>query len=158
MNTKHANSATARSRKRTQLVQPRVSLITEFQIRCEQLGIASDGYSPPPPPATSDWPFLVTNGSLDFNAPPECGEDAFETLPNAKMITFPLTGHAASILSECAEDIVNAFVLDPAADLNLTCLEAMRPEFVLPDAELPTPPEPLELDNLAVCVSQRLAE
>lgn len=130
-----------------QLVQPRVSLITEFQIRCEQLGIASDGYSPPPPPATSDWPFLVTNGSLDFNAPPEWGENAFETLPNAKMITFPLQGHAATILSQCAEDIVSAYVLNPDTALNLSCLEAMRPDYVLPDAELPALPEPLDLGN-----------
>lgn len=63
------------------------------------------------------------------------------------MITFPLAGHAASILSQCAEDIVTAFVLDPDADLNLTCLEAMRPEFVLPDAVLPTPPEPLAVSE-----------
>jgi len=130
-----------------QLIRERVYVIVEFEIRCEQLGLLPDTYTPAPPGVVSDWPFLVINGARDLQTSVAWGELAFETLTNADMVTIPDGGHVSSLAplapnplsgSACARGIANAFFLSPDEELNLSCLEDAMPEFVLPEDELPS--------------------
>ena len=64
------------------------------------------------------------------------------TSPAAEMITVPYGEHGSTTLSDCGLDFTNAFFLSPGEELNLACVEAMRPVFVLPDDALPEAPTP----------------
>lgn len=108
-----------------------------YQISCQQLGLAAESYSPPPPGVKSDLPTLVINGGLDGMTPPEWGNRAAQTLSQSKVVTIPMAGHTAGLLNKCGNALVAAFVLDPEAEINTACADAARPSFVQPDSELP---------------------
>lgn len=66
------------------------------------------------------------------------GGVVFDALTNAETITFPQSGHASTMLSQCAKDIAGFFITYPDAALNLDCIETMKPVFVLPGDALPS--------------------
>ena len=117
-------------------------LITDFSpvvgqiIKCEswELMAAPDAL---PNAVTSDIRTLVVNGGMDAQTAVEWGEAAFATLPNAEMITYPLSPHGASVQSECAHSVTATFFAAPNAALDLACVEEMKPQFALPDDALP---------------------
>jgi pimeloyl-ACP methyl ester carboxylesterase len=117
-------------------------LVTDFsriasdEATCEIYGLATPEFAIPPGVETG-IPMLVVNGSLDPSTPVEWGEAAFSTLRNAHMVTVPMAGHGATGKSKCAADIAATFFLYPEAELDISCIEAFRPVFVLPGDTLP---------------------
>lgn len=112
------------------------SAVVQQLITCEAWGIVNES-APLPEPVTSGLRTLVSNGAMDTATAVEWGEVTYSSLSNAVMVTFPLSPHGASVQSECGKGITRAFFNDPQAELDLTCIEEMRPIFVLNGNDLP---------------------
>ena len=120
-----------------QLIDDSASWVANYQVSCEELGLAADAYEPPLPPVESDVPTLVVNGALDTATPAEWGVRAAEALANSTVVTIPMAGHVAGLMTECGKALVQAFILSPEDPLNRSCIDAARPVFVMPGAPLP---------------------
>ncbi len=131
-----ATFETLRAYEAPQLILDPTSTLS-YQIDCEGYGLTADP-APLPDPVTSSLRTLVTNGALDGNTRVAWGGVVFDALTNAETITFPQSGHASTMLSQCAKDITNFFITYPDAKLNLNCIETMKPVFVLPGDALPS--------------------
>jgi pimeloyl-ACP methyl ester carboxylesterase len=93
-----------------------------------------DGYLDP---VVSDIPTLVLNGTLDVQTSMHWGALAAETLSNARNYIIPEAGHGTIIYQDCVKDIAAAFTNDPAAVLDVSCIDTLQPKFVLPGDPLP---------------------
>ncbi len=127
---------TLRSSEAPQLIPVGVGAVDfGFGMKCSEYGLTSS----PSEPITnsSGFPVLVSNGSLDTSTPAVWGEAVFEGLENARMVTFPNSNHGATRETQCARDITNAFFTYPERELNLSCVDDLRPVFVMPGDELP---------------------
>ncbi len=90
-------------------------------------------------PVTSDLPTLVMAGQYDPITPPEWGVRAAATLPNATYVEFPGVGHGASLSGDCPESIALAFLDNPLAPVDRTCVATMTgPPFVVPGGTVAT--------------------
>ena len=104
---------------------------TEISI-CEAWGL-----DPAPPliagPVESDIPTLILAGAYDPITPPAWGKAAAGTLSHSFYHEFPASGHNITNDNPCAEEMMAAFLRDPAADPDTSCLaDLLAPEFVLP--------------------------
>ncbi|MBF9032422.1 alpha/beta fold hydrolase [Rhodobacterales bacterium HKCCE3408] len=108
-----------------------------YQISCDQLGLAADAYAPPRPGVVSDVPTLIINAALDTMTPPEWGFRAAETLTNASVVTIPMSGHISGLNTDCGQALVQAFILSPSEDVDRSCADAAKPAFVMPEDPLP---------------------
>lgn len=88
-------------------------------------------------PVESDLPVLSLNGVLDIQTSWRWGAVAVETLPKGRNFVFPEAGHGSIAYQPCANDISVAFINDPSADLDTTCIDQIKVEFVLPMDPLP---------------------
>ena len=88
-------------------------------------------------PVVSDVPVLVAGGTNDTQTSWKWSHLAAETLSNSRVVIYPNSGHGASLYSKCGRDINAKFILDPGTELDLSCVEPLTPQFVLPDATLP---------------------
>ncbi len=86
-------------------------------------------------PVTSPIPTMVFSGKLDTQTATSWGPETARHLPNGRSVVFPETGHGALVFSQCAIDIGVAFIENPAAELDTSCTEALKPKFILPDAQ-----------------------
>lgn len=120
-----------------QLIGVRAYWPANYQISCEQLGLAAESYAPPPPPVVSDVRTLVVAGSIDVMTPAVHAYEAAETLTNATLVEIPMAGHTPGLFTDCGRALVHAFILSPEVAPNPACIEAARPSFVLPDDALP---------------------
>ena len=107
-----------------------------FGARCAGYGVSGSPLDPVV--NTSGFPVFVSNGAVDGLTPKIFGESIYANLENARMITFPNLGHGATRKSACSRDITNAFFMYPEREFNDSCVESLRPVFVLPDDPLPT--------------------
>jgi pimeloyl-ACP methyl ester carboxylesterase len=90
-------------------------------------------------PVYSDIPTLVLAGEYDPITPPAAGRLAAETLSNSFYYEFPGLGHGVT-LDSCPLTITLAFLDDPTAEPEITCLDSMRgPEFYTDDDFFLTP-------------------
>lgn len=85
----------------------------------------------------SDIPTLVLNGTLDTQTSMHWGAEAADGLTNARNYIIPEAGHGSIMYQPCAQDIATAFVNDPAASLDTSCIDEILPPFVLSDDPLP---------------------
>jgi len=83
-------------------------------------------------PVSSTRPVLVLSGSEDPVTPPSFGEDAVRTLPNARQVVVPGTGHFTSA-SGCVPALIGTFLATAdARSLDVSCLNRLhRPPFFL---------------------------
>ncbi|WP_111405645.1 alpha/beta fold hydrolase [Meridianimarinicoccus zhengii] len=88
-------------------------------------------------PVVSDVPVLVAGGTNDTQTSWKWSHLAAETLGTSQVVIYPNSGHGASLYSKCGRDINAKFILDPGAELDLSCVETLTPQFELPDATLP---------------------
>ena len=88
----------------------------------------------PTEPVTSDVPTLVIAGSIDSNTPLENAELAAATLSSSTLVSFPSTGHfpAHQGGNPCALTILAAFVTDPSAEVDTSCVPAPVAVATLP--------------------------
>ena len=112
------------------------AILYNFGVVCAGYGLS--GSPSEPIVNSSEFPVLVSNGALDVSTPVLWGEQVYENLENARMVTFPNSGHGATRETNCARDITNAFFMYPEREFNDDCIETLRPVFVLPDDPLPT--------------------
>lgn len=83
-------------------------------------------------PVTSPVPTLVFSGTLDTQTATSWGPETARHLPNGRSIVFPETGHGALAFSACAQDLGVAFIENPTAQLDTSCVAALAPRFVMP--------------------------
>jgi len=89
-----------------------------------------DGYHEP---VVSDIPVLATAGMKDTQTNPDAAAMVVRTMSNSQAILYPEAGHGVTIFSKCATDIAEAFIEDPTAKVNVSCVEGLKPKFLLPD-------------------------
>jgi len=84
------------------------------------------GFNAHPPaaenqPVRSDVPFLILSGGFDPATPPIIQARMARTLPQATLALLPAQGHGAGY-SPCGGKLVEAFIANPTAPLDLACL------------------------------------
>jgi pimeloyl-ACP methyl ester carboxylesterase len=82
-------------------------------------------------PVTSTIPTLILQGEYDPVTPPANGMLAAQTLRKSYFFLFPGVGHGvvASEASNCPNDIMNAFLDNPAEKPNASCINYMFEPF-----------------------------
>ncbi len=78
-------------------------------------------------PVESDVPTLLLSGRFDPITPAKNAEDVARTLSNATTFVFPNTGHGAFQSEKCASRIAQAFLDDPKAKPDGSCIGALKP-------------------------------
>ena len=88
-------------------------------------------------PASSTVPTLVLQGAYDRRTPVYMGKRADRELANSTYVLVPQQGHEVWIYAgDCVGQIVDAFIQDPGAELDLSCLDARKPKWALPDGSV----------------------
>ncbi|MCS7056578.1 MAG: alpha/beta hydrolase [Thermoflexales bacterium] len=89
-------------------------------------------------PVRSDVPTLLLSGRFDPITPPAKGDRVVATLTRARHLVFPNVGHSAFGIEPCADQIVKAFIADPNAPLDTTCLAQLgAPTFITSEDVVP---------------------
>ncbi|MEX5728625.1 pimeloyl-ACP methyl ester carboxylesterase [Rhodovulum iodosum] len=84
-------------------------------------------------PVSSMVPTLILQGAYDRRTPVFMGKRAARELENSTYVLVPQSGHEVwSYAGDCVGQIAGAFIQDPDADLDLSCLVARQPQWVLP--------------------------
>ncbi|WP_162798155.1 alpha/beta hydrolase [Sulfitobacter sp. JL08] len=84
-------------------------------------------------PVSSTVPTLILQGAYDRRTPVFMGKRAARELENSTYVLVPQSGHEVwSYAGDCVGQIAGAFIQDPGADLDLSCLDARQPQWVLP--------------------------
>jgi pimeloyl-ACP methyl ester carboxylesterase len=85
-------------------------------------------------PVSSDVPALILQGAYDQPTPIYMGQTANSELENSTYVLIPQQRHGTwNNAGSCVGQIATAFLQDPEAELDLSCLEARRPQWALPD-------------------------
>jgi hypothetical protein len=99
----------------------------------------------------SDIPTLLLSGEFDPTVPPEMAEVAAERLTNAYLYTFPALGHTSLGRSECATNMMQAFLDAPERAPDATCVEELPAlAFRVPAGGSGVTLEPYANDELGV--------
>lgn len=112
---------------------PYRSSVTLFA-QCQALGVESEPLSTDPP--TTQIPTLVLSGDYDATTAPSWAKEAADSLPEATLVSVPSAGHAAARWSACARDIASAFVENPTAKRDTSCLAGEEPDLLGPNDPL----------------------
>lgn len=84
-------------------------------------------------PVASDVPTLILQGVYDRRTPVYMGELAANELTRAKLVLIPQQGHEVwADAGSCAALIAAAFIADPQAPVDLSCLEVRQARWSLP--------------------------
>jgi pimeloyl-ACP methyl ester carboxylesterase len=85
-------------------------------------------------PVSSTVPALILQGAYDMRTPVYMGKRASRELANSTYILVPQQGHEVwTNAADCVGGIATAFIQDPDATLDLSCLDARQPSWALPD-------------------------
>lgn len=83
-------------------------------------------------PVTSDIPTLVVAGQFDPITPPDYGRQTVANLSRAYFYEFPGAGHGVFDSSYCPLSITLAFLDDPSASPDDSCISDMQLEYLIP--------------------------
>lgn len=84
-------------------------------------------------PVTSDIPTMIMAGEYDPVTPPAWGQQVADQLSTSTVFEYPAQGHGPSVSSECAQEMLRAFLNDPTAAPDDSCIAEMGPvDFVVP--------------------------
>ena len=81
-------------------------------------------------PVTSDIPVLAAQGLADTQTDNDAATRVAKTLSHAQVVTFPQSGHAVIFQSQCATDIMAAFIAYPDQQVDTSCTEKQAVTFV----------------------------
>lgn len=81
-------------------------------------------------PVASALPVLLLSGDFDPITPPAYAERLRPTLSNARHVVFPAGAHGQAMSDPCANRLIEAFLDDPAAALDTSCVAGRAGEFV----------------------------
>lgn len=80
-------------------------------------------------PVVSDVPVLIMEGDLDAATAPEWVDLVTPGLSAVQVVRFPLTGHSTLDKSDCARDVMNAFLTDPTQPVDTSCTASIQLTF-----------------------------
>jgi len=80
-------------------------------------------------PVRSPIPTLLLSGQFDPITPPEWGADAAAYLPNSTHLVFPSSAHGVFTDGPCPQGIITAFITDPDAVPDTSCMDNIQPPF-----------------------------
>ena len=83
-------------------------------------------------PVKSDVPTLLLSGDFDPITPPAFAAQVAAGLSRATLVTFPRGAHGQAFESPCANEIIENFLNNPMAALNLNCAAIAPSNFVVP--------------------------
>ena len=81
-------------------------------------------------PAATGVPVLLLIGGLDISTPMEWGTLAASRYPQAQQVVVPTGGHGVSFddaTGDCAREVLFGFLADPAAPVETSCVQGVRP-------------------------------
>lgn len=78
-------------------------------------------------PVRSRVPALLLVGEFDPVHPRSSSDAIARFLPNSTVVEFPGIGHGTQFAHDCPRSILRAFVLDPTAAVDTSCVDAMEP-------------------------------
>ena len=111
-------------------MQPRLRAFLEQDARVEFAICDGAGISLAPSleneAVVSEIPTLVLTGEFDPVTPPALGDLVVETLANGVNVSFPFSSHGVFSERGCARQVAAAFLDDPAEELDLSCIDALR--------------------------------
>jgi pimeloyl-ACP methyl ester carboxylesterase len=85
-------------------------------------------------PLISTVPALILQGAYDTKTPVFMGRRISRELENSTLALVPQQGHEIWVsATDCVGQIAAAFVLNPDQEPDLSCLDARRPQWSLPD-------------------------
>ncbi len=88
-------------------------------------------------PVSSTVPTLILQGAYDTRTPVYMGKRADRELANSTYVLVPQIGHEVwAYAGDCVGQIAGAFIRDPGAELDLSCLDARKPKWALPDGSV----------------------
>ena len=96
-------------------------------------------------PVESAIPTLLSSGAFDPITPPAFATVAAASLTNATEVVFANSGHGAITASECSQNLLVSYLLDPGAPLELQCSSEIPLEFVTSQEEFLAQTEPGDL-------------
>ncbi len=89
-------------------------------------------------PVSSNVPTIILQGAYDFPTPVYMGKRANRELGNSTYILIPQQGHGTWNQAEsCVGRLAAAFLRNPDAEIDLSCVEARRPQWALPAESRP---------------------
>lgn len=80
-------------------------------------------------PVVSDVPVLIMEGDFDAATAPEWVDLLTPTLSASQVVRFPFTGHAVLGKSQCAVDVMAAFLDNPTQPVDGSCAAAIQLTF-----------------------------
>jgi pimeloyl-ACP methyl ester carboxylesterase len=102
-----------------------ILLLTALTCSDVDVAAAPPGFNDP---VRSDIPTLVLAGEYDPVTPPDQSRHASESLSHSTFVLFPGMGHSEVFASpECPEIIFRAFLADPLANVDTSCIASMGP-------------------------------
>ena len=78
---------------------------------------------------TSGVPTLIFEGGFDPVLPPSLGSDIAKTLTHSTIVTIPAGSHGNAMGTPCATSISGAFVDNPSAPLDTSCVASLPQPF-----------------------------
>lgn len=118
------------------------SVLEEYIALCDVVDVPElpDGTDTDP---VVDVPTLVLSGWLDVRTPTARSLEVAKALPNATLVTFWEGTHVQlGEVNLCAGQIVRAFVADPSAGIDPSCIDEIPARgFVLPDMTMSIDPK-----------------
>ena len=100
---------------------------------------------------TSDLPTLILSGEFDPVTPPAWGRHVASTLVRSYFFEFPGVGHGASAVAGCPQEMMVAFLADPAGAPDDACIEAMRAwQFDVPAEQVTIELVPFASDTFGI--------
>jgi pimeloyl-ACP methyl ester carboxylesterase len=116
----------------------RFPIVAEAQGAVRALYDACEAFTPSPragfhePFTSTEIPVLAVSGLNDTQTDGDAAEMLAERLDGARPIVFPRSGHGVIIFSQCAKDVTAAFIDAPTEPVDVTCVDALRPNYYIP--------------------------
>lgn len=115
--------------------EARTTMLGDYRLRRQQEACAEWPSAAPPrdflAPVRSDAPVLLLSGELDPVTPPTWADDVTRTLPNARHVVIPGSGHlfdGMSGVDTCLDPLILSFLkTGNAKALDTSCVAAMKP-------------------------------
>jgi pimeloyl-ACP methyl ester carboxylesterase len=121
--------------RRGQPLSTEVGINEAFLEVCANLGLGTATPAYADQPLQSDLPTFVIAGEIDPRTPAENAVTAAATLSRSTVVVYPRGGHTPSATSPCLANAVAAFIENPAATPDTSCIAAEAPlPFVTPES------------------------
>jgi pimeloyl-ACP methyl ester carboxylesterase len=80
-------------------------------------------------PVSSSIPTFMLSAEFDPGCPPDLARAAVARFPRGQLVIFPNTTHGVYRISPCARQLIRAFLIDPNASLDTSCVKSQPDQF-----------------------------